>query len=97
MILIPVPPSNPSLSTSNHTWLENRTYIVICESKAGNPESSYRWSLDGQEIKDEHSNQIQIQAHMDLNKALLGCNVSNNYTISKNTPKYDTRNLIVQC
>ena len=38
-----------------------------------------------------------MQAHMDLNEALLGCNVSNNYTIAKNTPKYDTRNLIVQC
>ena len=78
MILIPVPPSNPSLSTSNHTWSENRTYIAICESKAGNPESSYRWTLDGQEVKDEHSYQIEIQAYMDLNEALLGCNVLHN-------------------
>ena len=34
---------------------------------------------------------------MDLDGALLGCDVSNNYTIEKSTPKYDTRHLIVEC
>ena len=34
---------------------------------------------------------------MELDGALLGCNVSNNYTIVKNTPKYDTTSLIVEC
>ena len=34
---------------------------------------------------------------MDLDRALLGCNVSNNYTVVKNKPKYDTTSLIVEC
>ena len=34
---------------------------------------------------------------MELNGAILRCDASNNYTIEKNTPQYDTRNLIVEC
>ena len=34
---------------------------------------------------------------MDLDGTILGCNVANNYTIVKNTPKYDTTSLIVEC
>ena len=77
--------------------MENRTYIVLCISEAGRPESSYRWTLDGVDIKDEHLNKIQIDAHKNLDGVLLGCNVSNNYTIVKNTPTYDTITLIVEC
>ena len=91
-----VPPGEPRIDT-NHTWLENRTYPALCISEVGRPESSYRWTLDGVNIKDEHSNQIRIEAHMDLDGALLACNVSNNYTIVKNKPKYDTTSLIVEC
>ena len=53
--------------------------------------------MDGVDIKDEYSNRIQIDAHIDLEGALLGCNVSNNYTIVKNTPKYDKTTLVVEC
>ena len=66
-------------------------------SETGNPASSYTWTVNGQKLKDETLNQLQIEAHMELNAALLGCNVSNNFTKEKNTPKYDTRNLIVEC
>ena len=73
------------------------TYTAACISEEGRPESSYRWTLDGVDIKDEQSYQIRIDAHMDFDGALLACNVSNNYTMVKNKPKYDTITLIVEC
>ena len=91
-----VPPGEPRIST-NHTWLENRTYTALCISEAGRPESSYRWAQNGVAFKDEHLNQIRIDARMDLDGTILRCNVSNNYTIEKNKPKYDTKSLIVEC
>ena len=66
-------------------------------SEAGNPASHYTWTVNGQKLNDETISQIQIEAQMELNGALLGCNVSNNYTTEKSTPKYDTRNLIIEC
>ena len=93
-----VPPGEANLSTANETWVENRTYTVLCKAEVGQPESDYRWTVDGQDIKGhKNSHQLQIEAFMELNGALLGCNVSNNYTVVKNTPKYDTIRLVVEC
>ena len=93
-----VPPGEANLSTAYETWVENRTYTVLCKAEAGQPESDYRWTVDGQDINGhENSHQLQIEAFMELNGALLGCNVSNNYTIVKNTPKYDAMRLFVEC
>ena len=93
-----VPPGKASLSTANETWVENRTYTVLCLAEEGQPESAYKWTVDGHDIKGyENSHQLQIQAYMELNGAILGCNVSNNYTIVKNTPKFETMRLFVEC
>ena len=79
------PPGSPTLYTVNDTWLENRTYSVYCISEEGRPESSYRWTLNGREIKDEHRHQINIRANQNQLNAQLVCNVYNNYTLTKMT------------
>ena len=93
-----VSPGEATLSTANETWVENRTYTVLCKAEAGQPKSNYRWTYNGQDIKGhENSPHLQIQANMEHNGVLLGCSVSNNYTIVKNTSKNVAMRLVVEC
>ena len=77
-------------------WLENRTYSVSCISEAGNPQNQYKWTLNGQLVHTGY--EYSITAHIDQDKAILVCNVSNKFTVDRNVPPvHDTKQLVVHC
>ena len=87
------PPGSATVIT-NRIWLEKTTFRVRCESAPGNPQNSYRWTLNGQ----THSGPIwEVQATRDLHGAMIYCHVTNNYTETKNLRVNASMKLNVEC
>ena len=94
-LLLLDPPGPASVNLNPAVWLENRTYSVSCMAAPGNPQNQYTMTLNGQQV---HAvSEYIIAAHKDQDKAVLACNVSNKFTVDRNVPVYDTKQLVVHC
>ena len=89
------PPGSASVNLNPAVWLENTTYSVSCNSAPGNPQNQYTWTLNGQQVYT--GSEYNIIAHKDQDQAVLACNVSNKFTVDRNVPVYDTKELVVRC
>ena len=89
------PPGPASIVPEPGVWLENRTYAVYCNSSDGNPLNEYIWTVNGQQV--HNGSEYNITAHKDHDQALLACIVSNRFTVDRNVPIYDTKQLVVHC
>ena len=68
---------------------------MSCTSPPGNPQNQYMWTLNGQQV--HTGTPYQVTAHKDQDKAMLSCNVSNKFTVDKDEPVHDTKQLVVHC
>ena len=94
-LLLLDPPGPASVNLNHAVCLENRTYSVSCNSAPGNPQNQYTFTLNGQQV--HTGSEYSITAHKDQDKVLLVCNVSNKFTVDRNVPVYDTKQLVVHC
>ena len=81
--------------TVKPVWLENNSYPVTCSATEGNPPNSYTWSLNGQ----SHVGSTWIiQARKEYHQSVLYCNVTNNYTVTKQDNSFYQYHVInVEC